>query len=67
MNEKNLSLARSVDFRQMIDNGTTVADEIEELVRELASKMQRIHGGEWGFKIDHNVRAIFIAEGLGQR
>jgi len=62
MNEKNLSLARSADFRQMIDNGAAIADEIEEQVRELASKMHRIHGGDWRSRVDHDTGFISVRQ-----
>jgi hypothetical protein len=51
---------RTTDFRQMLDNGKAIADEIEADARRLAEKMRRIHGGNYKIKVDHDCGFVFI-------
>jgi hypothetical protein len=52
--------SRAAVFRQMLDDGATLADEIERDVRSLVEKMERLHGGAWYSQVDHQIHAIFI-------
>jgi hypothetical protein len=52
---------RAAAFGQMLDDSKALADEIERDARALAEKMERLHGGSWSTKIEHQVHAIFIA------
>jgi hypothetical protein len=53
--------SRVAVFRQMLDNGGALADEIERDARSLAEKLERLHGGRWCPRIDHQVHAVLIA------
>jgi hypothetical protein len=63
MNEKNLVLARRSDrFRQMLDHGSFIVDEIRQDAERLAEKMQRIHGGEWLTRVDHDTGYVSVRQ-----
>jgi hypothetical protein len=63
MNEKNFILARRSDrFRQMLDNGSSIVEEIKQDAEHLAEKMQRVHGGEWLTRIDHETGYVSVRQ-----
>jgi hypothetical protein len=53
-------VGREADFRQMIENGTAIAEDIETDARRLAEKMERIHGEKYRVLIDHDVGLISV-------
>ncbi|MNE51697.1 hypothetical protein D3C80_1463350 [compost metagenome] len=42
-------------------NGTTAAEEIQQVADYLADLMRGVHGCEYSIQIDHQVRFILIA------
>ncbi|MGB3389189.1 MAG: hypothetical protein WBA88_14505 [Pseudaminobacter sp.] len=50
----------SIDFRQMLDNGAAIAEEIEADAKRLAEKMERIHGEAYCVLIDHEVGLVVV-------
>ena len=53
--------SREADFRQMLDNGAAIAEEIEADAKLIAEKMRRAHGGEYMVDVDHDCGLVFIA------
>lgn len=51
---------RSADFRQMLDNGAAVGDQIQADALRIAEKMRRVHGGHWGILICHESQMVTI-------